>query len=98
MVKKKDKIEKYIQIGEKKNGRFVKSEQYTFDEFNDLCESCLTEFEANKSNFIGRILGRQKRIDYEARIMNEAQSILKGNIMLLLFFLIEKDKKGKKVK
>ncbi len=89
---------KYVQIGEKKNGRFVKSEIYTLDEFRTYINRCRLMYTPPVFNWVDKIIGKVKRHTNKSMMIYNHCTDLLDNIIATINYSIDSDKKGKKVK
>lgn len=89
---------KYIILGEKRNGKFYKSEQYTLDEFKALLKDTKYEYGLKKHNFLERLFGIKKKHQKMIDILDMQQDEMILNIIIHINNIINKDKKGKRRK
>ena len=93
------KSEKYIQLGEKKNGRFVKSETYSLDEFRKFLYKIKPDALFPSFSILDKFLGKKerwlKRTSHDDTFLNLYIDLC---VMNGINNIINKDKKGKKVK
>ena len=89
----------YIQFGERKKGRFVKSEQMDLIEFDRfITDHCLDISKPQKYTFIEKLTGKKRRLEKYREIYNDAQKALQYSIIIHLYLLILDDEVGKKSK
>jgi uncharacterized protein involved in tolerance to divalent cations len=55
------KIEKYIVLGEKRNGRFYKAEEISIERFKIFMEACTTQYKELEPTFWEKLTGKHKK-------------------------------------
>ncbi len=90
---------KYIKIGEKKAGKYVKAEEFTMDEFRKYLSGITTEhLKCAPMDFWSRITGKTKKQEAYNIAYIEGYKDAKRDIVVQMYLDIDLDKKGKKIK
>jgi 2-phosphoglycerate kinase len=88
---------KYIQLGEKKKGRFVKSEQLSLKEFKaKILDTLIPTIPDKEFSFIDKMLGKHKQFEREYEQYIKGFKDTKSAIMTNINNIIDKDEKGKR--
>jgi len=96
MMNKKKKCEKFIQFGERKNGKFKKSEMLSLEEFKIFLNHSRLLYKAPCDSFFCKILGITRRARNRIDRAYEIELNLIDNIIDDLSDFIELDKVGQK--
>jgi len=89
----------YVKIGEKKNGKYSKGEEFSLDEFRELIKNgYMIKFKDIKYTWFDKLMGKPKKTRFTNWMFLQGYNISKEHLITYIRTLIKKDRKGIKIK